>query len=347
MFWDNQESQTRVFSFFNKLSNYEKSAKLIAIDFDRSWWQVLWKQKLFTALHLFNVLLLSIVGALSPVLIAQSFGSRDFTYFLWIVSILIAVKLLNLVLFWVHPLLQIQSYQSLEASSVKFFLTVDPVFQATKSGGQIISKINRASSSCDTALNIAGFGLIEFFGASIGILIAFAQLDWLLALIVGGCLLFLISLNSFMFIARSKFSKQIRILDIDTAKAGNIETLNQAQFIRAVFATNEQTDKITTLNLKSIITTAVTYRIGGYIVSLTQFCFFMSLILIGWLLFQLNPDPVISVSVLISYFMMTYKIEFFGHEFGRFLAALDDIDDLFQFIRGFGKQSFPVLDELN
>ncbi len=347
MFWKNLENRGDIFSFFTKSTNYEKSVKLIEIDFKQSWWQVLWQQKLFTGLHLFNVLLLSIVGALSPILIAQAFTSRDFTNFGWIILILIGVKLLNQALFWVHPLLVIQSCRSIETSSVKFFLSVDPVFHATKSGGQIISKINRGSNSCDTALNIASFNLIDFFGATIGILIAFARLDFRLALVVAICLGFLICLNSVLFISVSKFSKQIRIADADAAKAGNIETLNQAQFIRAVFATNEQNAKITKLNLKSVLSTAVSYRIAGYIVSLTQICFFLTLLLIAWFLYQLNLDVVISTSVLISYFMMTYKIEFFGHEFGRFLAALDDIDDLFEFIRNFGQQTFPVFEELS
>jgi hypothetical protein len=55
--------------------------------------------------------------------------------------------------------------------------------------------------------------------------------------------------------------------------------------------------------------------------------------------------PVIAVSVIITYINSTSGVLEVGGHTKRLSEGLTNINDLFNFIRGFGKQTFPVLEE--
>ena len=345
MFWDDRQTQEKYFNFFKQLFKFDKKMKLIEVDFSKPWWFLLWQQKEVVALNMLNVFLYSIIASLAPLLLAQIFITGNISNLIWLILGLVIVKIVNYILFFYDPILRLQSAKSIENSATKYFLTVDPVHHSLRSSGQILSKVARGSGGIDLLIDIISFNLLSLFGMIIGLTIAFWQVSVVLALIA---LVFMISIVLFsiaMFIVRSKLLRKVRIENEDKSKALNLETLQQVSYIRAVFGTKEQLAKVDRFQFKAMYTSAIVWEFGGTVVTLSQILFLFSMIVIGFILLtQINLDKTIAVSLLLSYYQIQAQISFVGNSFGRAINSLEDINDLYDFIRRFGKQSYPVLE---
>jgi ABC-type multidrug transport system fused ATPase/permease subunit len=344
MFWDNRQTQEKYYIFLKKLFRFDKTMRLIEVDFHKPWWFLLWQQKGIVLLNVLNVLIYSSITSLAPFLLAQVYISGNIKVFILFVLGLIFIKIINYFLFYFDPVLRLQSSKSIENSATQFFLTVDPTFHSLRSSGQIVSKVNRGSSAFESLIDIMSFNLLSLIGMMSGLIIAFAQINLGLAFAILIFLILLIVFSIFLFVARSKLLKKNRIQNEDKSKALNLETLQQATYIRAVFGTKEQIDKAQKAQFKSMTTMAVMWESGGTIVSISQIIFLISMIYVGMVLFsQANLDKTIAVSLILSYYQLHTQISFVGNSFGRVINNFEDIKDLFEFIRNFGKQSFPVL----
>ena len=345
MFWDDRQTQEKYFNFFKQLFKFDKKMKLIEVDFSKPWWFLLWQQKEVVALNMLNVFLYSIIASLAPLLLAQIFITGNISNLIWLILGLVIVKIVNYILFFYDPIMRLQSAKSIENSATKYFLTVDPVHHSLRSSGQILSKVARGSGGIDLLIDIISFNLLSLFGMIIGLTIAFWQVSVVLALIA---LVFMISIVLFsiaMFIVRSKLLRKVRIENEDKSKALNLETLQQVSYIRAVFGTKEQLAKVDRFQFKAMYTSAIVWEFGGTVVTLSQILFLFSMIVIGFILLtQINLDKTIAVSLLLSYYQIQAQISFVGNSFGRAINSLEDINDLYDFIRRFGKQSYPVLE---
>ena len=345
MFWDDLQTQEKYFNFFKKLFKFEGRMRLVTVDFTKPWWHLLWQQRGVVALNVLNVLIYSIMATLSPLLLAQVFITGNVLNLVILISVLILIRFVNFILFYFDPILRLQSSKSIENSATNFFLTVDPINHSLRSTGQIVSKVGRGSNSFDTLLDILSFDLLNILGMIIGVVIAFWQINSMLALLVGFMIFCISSLNWFLFLARTKLFRKHRIKDDDLSKAISLETLQQTQYIRAVFGTTEQYDKVQKSQLKSIATAAVNWRLAGYIVTASLILFHLSLLLVSILLLQQSSiDKAIALSLILSYFQVGNRLNFVGQSLGRVMNSIEDVNDLFEFIRNFGKQTYPVLE---
>jgi len=345
MFWDDRQTQEKYFNFFRKLFKYDQTMGFVVVDFNKPWWYLLWQQKVVVALNVLNVLIYSIIATLSPILLAQIFVSRNIWNLVMLIFGLILIRFVNFALFYFDPVLRLQSSKSIENSATNFFLTVDPINHSLRSTGQIVSKVGRGSNGFDTFLDILSFDLLNLFGMIIGVIIAFCQINTFYALLVAFLIGFVSFINWFLFMARTRLFRKHRILSDDASKAISLETLQQTQYIRAVFGTTEQSAKVQKSQFNAMVTAAVNWRMAGYIVSFSQVVFLLSLLLVCVLLIQLpGLDTTIALALILSYFQVGNRLNFVGQSFGRVVNSIDDIKDLFEFIRDFGKQSYPVLE---
>ncbi len=345
MFWDDRHTQEKYFNFFRKLFKFETKMRFVDVDFSKPWWFLLWQQRGIVAINIVNVLIYSIIASLSPILLAQIFvGGNTWDLILLILG-LILVRFINFALFYFDPILRLQSSKSIENSATNFFLTVDPVNHSLRSTGQIVSKVGRGSSSFETFLDIFSFNLLNLFGMVIGVVVAFWQVNLVLAILVAVAISLISFVNWFFYMARNKMFRRFRIQADDTSKAISLETLQQTQYIRAVFGTVEQYDKAKKSQFKSMVTAAVGWRLTGYVVSFSQILFLLSLLLVSILLLgQADIDKTIALSLIISYFQLGNSLNFVGQSFGRVVNSIDDVNDLYNFVREFGKQTYPVLE---
>jgi ABC-type multidrug transport system fused ATPase/permease subunit len=299
-------------------------------------------------LSILNVFIFSSIATLTPFLLAQIFTTGNITNLINLILALIFFRFINLILFYYDPVLRLQTSRSIENSASKFFLTVDPIHHTFRSSGQILAKSARGSNAFDTLLDLLTFEILNIIGMIIGMLVAFSTVNPVLAFWVFIVLIFISAFNIFLFISRAKLFKPFRIKAEDLSKAAYLETLQQTSYIRAVFGTTEQLKKVTKLQLKSIATAGIIWRLSGYIVTVCQIILLVSVIPISSVLLnQANLDKTIALSLVLSYIQVLNRINFLGNNLGRLISAFEDINDLFDFIRGFGKQTFPVLEAEN
>ncbi len=348
MFWNDKKTQSAIFNFLIKNMKYDQHMNLIQIDFQKPWWDLFLKQKGLVLLCSLNIVVLSIISTLAPFWLAQVFVSNNVSSLIVLISALIFSRVLNFGLFYFDPLFRIQSIKSIENSANNFFLAVDPIFHTLRSTGQIVAKVTRGSNSIDSLVDILQFSLLSTLGSIIGVIVAFLNVDFFYAIWVGLFLFFLIGFNAFSFVLRTKLFKKLRIQTDDASKAASLEILQQAQYIRAVFASKEQFHKVSKLQRIAMFTHATFWRVAAYITSSTQIMFLFSLMLVSiWLVKRTDIDKVITVALLLSYYQIGDKIQAVGNSVSRSIQALEDVTDFYDFMRNFGTQTFPVLDSEN
>jgi len=123
------------------------------------------------------------------------------------------------------------------------------------------------------------------------------------------------------------------------------------QYIRSTFATIPQLRLQTAMTNKLMQTNRLIWLAYIWFYHIPMVVYYLSIIWVGYLIFQQVGQNTISVAVgaglMGTYFLGSANITEFGEKAKRLAEKITDIQDLFDFIRNFGKQSFPVLDEEN
>ena len=349
MFWDNTKYHDFFYNFVNRRENFEKRMKLLPVDFEKSWWDILSRQKKFAFRIILSQLIWSTFDSLFPIMLGFAILKLDLGLFLLIMLARLALTWLYNSMLSQNAVFQIQTMNSVEYNANLFFLKVDPLFHTTKSSGQIVSKINRGSSAYEDFLDIVTFDLIGIITSMITITIAMFAFSFQLGLV---SFIFLLSIASFNITAqvyRTQVFQPRKILSDDKFKAISVETLIQAPFIRAIFASNEQTVKLKTSISDTMIKEGNAWQAGSYVGFITRAMYVISVVSMGSVvLIQAKNglfEPTLALSIILAYTNGTQNILYTGEKVKRLTTALSNIHDLFDFIRGFGKQTFPVLAE--
>ena len=257
---------------------------------------------------------------------------------------------------WSHNIIEkmknisiIKITNSVEFNANKFFLTVDPINHSTKSSGQIISKIHRGSGSLADISDILIFEMLSTATNLVVITITMFAFGWELGLVTLLFVIILTLFNVFAQIFRNKTFQPYKIKSQDKFKATSIETLLQAPFIRAIFASNEQNMKIRSSMVGFMVAAVNSWQAGTIINNISRTIYTLSLATIGAIIiFQAKEgilSPVLALSIILAYTNSTQSVLYIGDKVKRLTAGLANINDLFDFIRGFGKQTFPVLEK--
>lgn len=345
MFYNNPKFQKFTFNFFRKITNYEKRVHLINVDFEKPWWFILWQQKWLVLINFINQIGTGIIVAFIPLWLAEVFKTGDFKNFTYLVFALVFFRIISFGLFYFDPILRLQTLKSIEYSASKFFLNVDPVFHSTRSTGQIVAKVTRGSGSFEGLIDLVQFQILNNIGGMIGVVVAFASYDFLISVYVFAYLFLIVFLTTAAFLLRSRMFRKLRIKTEDKAKAVTLEVLQQAQYIRAIYASKEVFQKVTKLQFITTYVTSILWRMAGYIITICQIIFVLSMLHIGYLLMQSKGSQILLLSLMVSYYQIGMSIQFIGNTVSQIFNRFEDISDLFNFIRGFGKQTFPVLEE--
>jgi hypothetical protein len=98
-----------------------------------------------------------------------------------------------------------------------------------------------------------------------------------------------------------------------------------------------------------MITHVNSWQAGTIINNISRTIYIISLATLGTIIiFQAKEgilSPVLALSIILAYTNSTQSVLYIGDKVKRLTAALANIEDLYSFIRKFGKQSFPVLDD--
>jgi len=351
VFWDNPTFQKKYFEFFYKLLKFDKVVKILDINFQKPWWDIIWRQKWSFGITLFSETIQSVYAGLTPLILTYIIFNQDYNgLFLYILSYLL-LELFNRIALRLNLISVLQTSNSLEYNAYKFFLTVDPIFHGTKSSGQILSKIRKASSDFEDIITnflqnivtiIVGYitviGGLYYFNSSFGLLALVSFLIISAVTIVAN------------FVNARSFKKPVIEVE-DQASIISVENLQQNSFIRSSFATPEQNQKTKAILLKVTSIIATRWFTNGISITVTRTLYIISLSLL--ILGVLNSiksgslKPEIGIALVVTFANGASKILRIGDYIKNFITKLQRIQDLFEFIRNFGKQTYPVLETDN
>ena len=229
-----------------------------------------------------------------------------------------------------------------------FFLTTDPIHHSTKSSGKILAKVNRGSDSYENVLDILTFDMLSVAINALTVIVSLFAFGWQFGL---ATLIFVgltATFNVVTQIIRTQTFEPKVIEKDDKVKAVSVETLQQTPFIRSIFATPEQDQKIRKVIFELMTQAANAWKSGMYVEVLTRIFYLLSILVLAFLVLESvqtgSLTPAIAISLILTYINSTKNVVHLGNQVKRLTKSLNNIQDLFDFIRNFGGQTFPVLE---
>jgi len=330
-----------------KFTNLDKKGQLAVIDFTKPWWSVFTQRKLFLAFILSGRIIASVIITLLPLFIGLAISSKQALSFGLLFLVWICSDSWRYITLYFTSKFVASIISGLRYSAYRFFLTVDPIYHATKMTGEIFGKIERCAFAYEEFIDASVYAILPILVGITTVIISFFTLNLVLGSIALFFLLFLAILNISMILFNSlAFEKRVIDAD-DSVKASSMESLVQIQFIRSYFATNEVN---TELKGKSrfFMANDGTYYISFHTaIYISRLFYAFSLCALGLYVLYMIKQGTISgmagTTFLVTYVHGTYRIIKIGKRTQKFVRSITRIKDLFHFIHYFGKQTFPVL----
>ena len=342
-----KELQDKYWWFNFNLFRFDKKVKVLPVDFNKQWWKIIADQKFSYLIVLFMMVIIASLSSLAPVIYTLIFTSGKLEYLFTYTGIMLAFILLLNGTMYFYLILSAQCMYGISYNAHRYFLTVDPIFHTTRSSGKIIAKIDRATSSFEHLLDIITFEILDVIVKFITTIIILFSFNTHLGIIAATSFIIIsaISILGKLFITEG-FEKY-RIRDDDAVKAANLENLHSIQFIRSSFATIEQNTKLQNKH-KNIMTTLSTLWTGHVGLNLlSRIVQVASYVILGMAILNLLNNGTINIALGLA-LMLTYinsgeQCIWIGNKISRFIEHKTRVNDLFVFIRSFGKQTYPVL----
>jgi uncharacterized membrane protein YukC len=141
------------------------------------------------------------------------------------------------------------------------------------------------------------------------------------------------------------FLTKINILE-EEEKQLLLENITQNHYIRSTFATPEQLDKTNETIFKVAFDNATKWRTWQWITIFLEVILMLVLIgFIGYTLFISNTEIYLVLALFTSLFGFYEKFYELGLTTDDFFKSIHNQQEFWQFMRTFGKQTYPVLDE--
>jgi ABC-type multidrug transport system fused ATPase/permease subunit len=242
-----------------------------------------------------------------------------------------------------------QVQYGLNYNAHKFFLSVDPIFHTTRSSGKVVAKIDRAVSAFDGFLDLLTWEvqyIITSFVTTIVILYSYHSSLGILA-IFNFVAIMVVAIALKLFIAQGY--EPFRIKDEDAVKAVSLENLQSIQLIRSSFASDNQDERMQLNNKKMMATFGTLWQNHVSADMVIRVVYIISVLLISWKVMALLNEGVIesaiAVGLLLTYLSASRNVIWIGGKASRMMQYVTQIQDLFNFIHNFGKQSYPVIEK--
>jgi len=349
MFRNPDKLRQKYYPFLEKFFGVNKNPEILEIDFQKPWWDIIWRQKSKYLITLFFETFLYVFLTLIPLIIIRVVDSGQINYLFLFVGLWLILNILPN--FYIRIFVRMAStcVQSVYYSSVRFFLTVDPIFHTTRSSGQIIAKVNRGSDAYIEFLDIFTFEIVTKGISLITALVAVCTLDLSLGLLATACTFFIIMISGIGRYLATSITAREQILQDDKRKELGVESLSANNYIRSSFATPEQNQKVlkTSRKMYGVDATKSMTNITSDVI--TRCLYILSFLIISWNIFnQINTGKLstaLGLAILLTFYTGSRDIWSVGSTIQKLVDKITQIKDLYTFIRGFGKQTYPVLEE--
>lgn len=341
------ELQEKVYTTLYSFYNITKKISPLSVDFEKPWYHLFFLRKWSYAASVISESIQASFENLIPVLFTSSFAAGRMDWLVYICLVYAAIEIMNRYVFYRFFIAQNTVGASYFSSAYSFFMTVDPIYHSTKSSGKIISKITNSWFDFMTLVDQATFNvipaLITFATATITLITFDSSLAW-------------ITLPSFLIITifnglgsfyNTAVFKPYIIKAREESSGISTENLMQNSLIRATFSTESQLKRYKQSLVKFFATRTSSRITGGFVISITRFLSILSVFAVGARLMNnvINDgmDAAVAGSLVITYYLGIRAIPRVSRVISTTLDAYIGVEDMWNYIRDFGHQSFPVL----
>jgi len=319
------------------------------VDFEKPWWMAALKRWFTWIIILTGRIIPSVFITLIPLMVTYALKGGKPVYFGFIVLAWVLVESWRYVTVWIFDTEQARIVFGIHYSAYRFFLTVDPIYHAMRTSGKLFAKIERGAHAYEDLLMVFVYELLAII---VGIVTVIGSL-FALNLTVGFIsLAFLLSITAFnicaiLFNALAFESRFIKA--DDEMKSISMESLVRIELVRSSFASEELNDSIRDRNRFAGAVLATHWISFGTAMLVTRIAYGVSVSVLGLYVLSLIKSGVISTTVgagfLATYVHGSYRVMRIGNKSQKVMRCIIRIKDLFNFIRGFGQQTFPVLSD--
>lgn len=334
--------------FFEK--NPERSLQkttLLEIDFSKPWWYIFWIQKKDIIIVLITTIFSNVLVTLFPKLIGWAIETESYVNLLVAISLYLADEASSWLLWGPHYMrLYVQTVESFRYNAYKTLLTIDPIYHAQQSSGVGIGKIRRTMEAYkDLTKNLLD-DMIPLVVALITMLLLFLYFDTALAIAATVGLLTVSGIFGTAAVLITRTIERQANADDDRANHIGTESLMQANFIRATFASNQIRDRLRSSHAKVTNSYTKFLRTYRFMRGIFIFTYTICVGLITGYLIHLMQLHLMTASTALALIMTvinsTYPLLKIDKRIREIVSAYRKITDFYLFVHNFGKQSFPV-----
>lgn len=321
--------------------------RLLPIDFTKPWWQIVVSQKGLAVSIAMLTMAPHVFWSISPFLITYVFELASLSACLAMFTAWFIVNLAETLGYSLNAQFQLQIIHSVHQNAHQQLLVIDPRYHTHRSSGAILGKIDRAARGYEDLLDQQ---LLEFSPILIGLVTTIVSLAyyslWLTAVVT--CLFAAIIISGYYFATKISTPWEKKFISSDDAfRATAVENLAQVHLVRATFASDHMSDKLTA-NIKNNMQNEgrlwMSYTYGNLLLrSMYLIAFFAVIVVLLWQINQGSTTIIAATALAIAYLRNTQLLLRITGPFRRYMRGLNAVRDLFAFIPSFGRQGYPVL----
>lgn len=335
---------------FLPIEYFKSKLHIFHIDFNESWWVPITSQKAYLITGIIGRAVVAIFRPLTIFFTGMVFSTGRLDYFVYLFILRALVYVVGLIGKICNSIMQLRIVHSMHFRAHQWFMQVDPIYHAHRSSGTIFGKIDRASRSFEEFTDAIFTDVIMLIFGILTVTISLIPYSVLLAVFTFLQLAGIVCLNWY-------FSKNVVIpLEKKFIKADDkvknigVENLVQISLIRTSFATTEVNEGLLNADVKLMNkegTLWFTYNLFYFSIKLL---YLVSVFIVGLTFFLMIRSGVLNattgLSLILMYTRGTYDITRIERPLRTIFKTTVRINDLFSFIHEFGRQSFPVLQQI-
>ncbi|MFH1831657.1 MAG: ABC transporter ATP-binding protein [bacterium] len=327
----------------------QKRLTLLPVDFSEPWWWLITKQKAYLVVALIGEAITNAFKPLSVLLLSYVFESRRLDYLVYLFLLWGLTYAIEYVARLNNYILQIRAVYSLRFRAHQWFLQVDPIFHMQRSSGTILGKIDRAFRGIEEFIETVFYDLLETSVSVITVVVTLYFYSGVMSIVALTFMSLIFTLNMLlMYYVVLPLERRLIKVD-DHARAENVESLSQVNFIRTSFASDQTNERLHEKNTNVMRKDGALSFTFIFFYELIKVFYLVSVFCVGAYILHLVSLGTVSVPVgtalLLMYLRGTYDIVRVERPLKRVVKSMIRIQDLFSYLTEFGKQTYPVFKE--
>ncbi len=333
---------------FFAVTRMDRGLRSFNIDFEKPWWYIFKdvKQGVFAVVY-FNFFV-QIIYNFRFLALGFILSSQRYDVFWVCVGIQLFIDLSSFATNRDWILMYENIAMNVKRQAFERVITVDPIFHSTRSSGQVIGKIDRGVAAYFDYLTFLTETTLPFLVKVFVGVTALFTIDIWSGLVGAGLTVGLIVMNFWgIRINTAAFLQQSNDAD-DGVKQNLVEGISQVAYIRSTFATTEILSQFQKNTFKHHTIYATKWRAFNWIIWPLWMVFMGGIfVIIFHVMGKLSIDQsqsALYISAVSTFMFAGSDIWLIGYNMDKMLTAQKNIEELYQFIRAFGKQTYPVLE---